>query len=181
MRSTIISATALTVAALTLSYSPAVAGDTTIADARDIDHGVDLRSVTVKHNTDNIVVTTIHANLERSARSGSAGAVYLDTDRSAAGPEYVFVGGYFEGTDYQLLETQGFGAAKWADPVDGSYRLRLNYDRELVRMRISRETVGSPTEVRVAVRVSGTGIGGTTNGVVDWLGEPRSFSDWVAQ
>jgi hypothetical protein len=182
MRSSILTAAALSVAALTLiQLSPASADGIGVADAKDIDHGVDLRSVVVEHNTRNVVVTTTHTNLRPSFRSGSAGAVYLDTDRSTAGPEYVFVGGYFDGTDYHLFETQGFGRRRWGAPVDGSYRMRLNYDKEHVRMRISRDAVGSPAEVRVAVRVSGTRRDGTSNGIVDWLGEPRSFTDWVVQ
>ncbi len=130
---------------------------------------------------DNVVVTTTHSNLRPSFRSGSAGAVYLDTDPVTPGPDYVFVGGYFVGTDYILLETDGFGRRHWRTPVEGSYRMRLDYDAEHVRMRIARDAIGSPAEVRVAVRVSGTRPDGTSDGLVDWLGEPRSFTDWVAQ
>ncbi|KRF36190.1 hypothetical protein [Nocardioides sp. Soil805] len=184
MRTTILSSAALSVAALTLTVSqlaPASANAIGVEDPADIGHGVDLRSVVVDHRADNVVVTTTHTNLRPSFRTGSAGAVYLDTDESAAGPEYVFVGGYFDGTDYQLLHTDGFGHSLWGAPVDGSYRMRLDYAKEQVRMRISREAIGSPEQVRVAVRVSGTRSDGTSTGLVDWLGEPRSFTEWVAQ
>jgi hypothetical protein len=182
MRSTILSAAALSVAALTLTQlaSPATADGIGVSDPRDLDHGVDLRSVVVAHNADNVVVTTTHTNLRPSFLSGSAGAVFLDTDESVAGPEYVFVGGYFDGTDYQLLHTDGFARRTWGKPVDGSYRMRLDYDKEQVRMRISREAIGSPAQVRVAVRVAGTHPDGS-NTARDWLGEPRSFTEWVAQ
>ena len=53
-------------------------------------------------------------------------------------------------------------------------------DRETVRFRISREAIGSPDEVRVAVRVAGTRPSGAST-KTDWLGAPRSFTDWVAQ
>lgn len=181
MRSTILSAAALSVAALTLTQlAPASADSIGVADPKDLDHGVDLRSVVVTHNADNVVVTTTHTNLRPSFLSGSAGAVFLDTDESVAGPEYVFVGGYFDGTDYQLLHTDGFARRTWGKPVDGSYRMRLDYDKEQVRMRISREAIGSPAQVRVAVRVAGTHPDGS-NTARDWLGEPRSFTEWVAQ
>jgi hypothetical protein len=56
----------------------------------------------------------------------------------------------------------------------------LDYDREHVRTRVSREALGSPEQVRVAVKVSGSRRDGTSTGI-DWLGEPRSFTEWVAQ
>ena len=182
MRTTILSTAALSVAALTLSLSqlaPASADGIGVKDAADVAHGVDLRSVVVDHRAANVVVTTTHTDLRPSFRTGSAGAVYLDTDETSPGPEYVFVGGYFDGTDYQFLHTDGFGHRSWGQPVQGSYRMRLDDAKEQVRMRISREAIGSPEQVRVAVRVSGTRHDGT--GVVDWLGAPRSFTDWVAQ
>ena len=126
------------------------------------------------------MVTTTHTDLRPSFRTGSAGAVFLDTDATDPGPEYVFVGGYFDGTDYLLLHADGFGRRTWGEPVEGSYRMRLDYEKEQVRMRISREAIGSPAQVRVAVRVSGTRRDGRA-GVVDWLGEPRSWTEWVAQ
>jgi hypothetical protein len=57
--------------------------------------------------------------------------------------------------------------------------MRLDYEKEHVRLRVSRETLGSPAEVRVAVRVAGTYRDGSDTDV-DWLGEPRSFTEWVA-
>ncbi|WP_210502808.1 hypothetical protein [Nocardioides xinjiangensis] len=181
MRTTILSAAALSVAALTLTQlAPASADAIGVRDPRDLDHGADLRSVEVRHTADNVVVTTTHTDLRRSFRSGSSGAVFLDTDPTDTGPEYVFAGGFFVGTDYQLLEVEGFGSGKWGEPVQGSYRMRVDYDLDRVRMRISREAIGSPEEVRVAVRVAGTRPDGS-NTRVDWLREPRAFTEWVAQ
>lgn len=181
MRRTLRSAATLSVAALALIQpSPAGADGIGIADPRDLDHGVDLRSVEVEHKARNIVVTTTHTNLRPSFRTGSSGSVFLDTDPADPGPEYVFAGGYFVGTDYQLVEVDGFSTRTWGEPVEGSYRMRIDYDVEHVRMRISRETLGSPERVRVAVRVAGTRTDGSTT-AKDWLGEPRSFTDWVAQ
>ncbi len=181
MRTTILSAAALSVAALTLTQlTPANADGIGVSDPRDLHHGVDLRSVVVDHKANNVVITTTHTNLRPSYKSGSAGAVFLDTDPAVPGPEYVFAGGYFVGTDYVLLHTDGFGHKKWGEPVEGSYRMRVDYDKEHVRMRISRAAIGSPEQVRVAVRVAGTRSDGSDTGI-DWLGEPRSFTEWVAQ
>jgi hypothetical protein len=74
----------------------------------------------------------------------------------------------------------GFGRSAMGEPVEGSYRMKVDYDEDTVRFRIARDAIGSPDEVRVAVRVSGTRPNGKTTRT-DWLGEPRSFTDWVAR
>ena len=180
MRTTILSAATLTIAALALTQlAPANADGIGVSDPQDLGHGVDLRSVEVKHGGRNVVVTTTHTNLRESFRSGSSGVVFIDTDPTDPGPEYVFAGGYFVGTDYALLHTDGFATSKWGDPVEGSYRMKVDYETEQVRMRIARDTIGSPDEVRVAVRVAGTRTDGT-NTKRDWLGAPRAWTEWVA-
>ena len=156
--------------------APASAAGIGVKDPADTRHGVDLRSVVVNHDTA-LTITMTHANLRRDPASGAGGAVYIDTNRADAGPELVFAGGYFEGTDYTLLRTEGFGVKNWKAPVDGFYIMSLDYDKEQTRMRISRKALGATDKVRVAVRVSGTRPDGTK--VTDWLGEPRSFTPWV--
>ena len=175
-------ATALSATALVLGLTgPANAASIGVSDPRDVSHGSDLRSVELRNGDRNVVVITSHTNLRRDPSTGSAGAVYIDTDRSDTGPEFVFVGGYFEGTDYQLLHTEAFGHQNWGAPVTGSYEMTIDYAREQVRMRMSRKALGYPGQVRVAVRVTGTRSDGTSTGIVDWLGEARSFTRWVAK
>ena len=177
---TTLSGAALALAALTLTQlAPANADGIGVLDPQDLGHGADLRSVEVQHGGRNVVVTTTHTDLQESFRSGSSGSVFLDTDPTNTGPEYVFAGGYFVGTDYMLLRTDGFANKLWIEPVEGSYRMTIDYDADQVRMRISREVLGSPEQVRVAVRVAGTRPDGRTTRT-DWLGEARSFTDWVA-
>ena len=181
MRTTLLSAAALSLAALPLTQLAAAHADVIeLSEPQDLHHGVDLRAVKVEHKAKNVVVTTTHTDLRRSFRSGSAGAVFIDTDPARPGPEYVFAGGYFEGTDYTLLSTDGFATKKWGEPVEGSYRMTVDYDAEQVRMRVSRAAIGSPEQVRVAVRVAGTRPDGSST-PTDWLGAPRSFTAWVAQ
>jgi hypothetical protein len=169
----------IAVAALTLGglAAPASAASIGVTDPADVDHGVDLRAVRVVNGDRNVRIVLNHTNLRRSPNSGAGGAVYIDTDPADRGPELVFVGGYFEGTDYQLLHTEGFGVKNWKGPVNGFHILTLDYDKEQTRMRISRKAIGTDGKVRVAVRVAGQRADGTT--VVDWLGEPRSFTPWV--
>lgn len=171
---------ALATAALTLGIAaPATAATLRVHDPQDTSHGSDLRSVKVRHGDRNVVVTTRHTDLRPAPRTGSGGAVYLDIDPTTSGPDFVLVGGFFRGTDYQLLHTDGFGSKRWGTPVRGSYDMTVDYAREQVRIRAARRTLGDPERVRVAVRVSGTRSDGTSAGLVDWLGEPRSLTDWV--
>jgi hypothetical protein len=170
----------LSAAALSATLAtPAGAASIGVRDPQDTHHGSDLRSVQVVNGDHNLRVVTTHTNLRRDPATGSAGAVYVDTDPDDRGPEYVFVGGYFEGTDYQLLHTEGFGHRRWGAPVTGSYEMRVDYARDQVRMRMSRAALGRPGRVRVAVTTSGLRTDGTS--VVDWLKEPRSFTRWVAK
>ena len=161
--------------------TPAVAATGTFADARgDVAHGVDLESVKVV-NEKNIRVVVQHADLVRSFRSGASMTVYLDTDRSEAGPEFGFAGVLFEGGDYGLLRTVGDG---WklqdrAVPMTCSYRLRLDYAADVSRIRIARGCLDDPGAVRVAVRAGGEQADGDI--VRDWLDAPRALTPWVAR
>jgi hypothetical protein len=182
MRTILASTAALTAAALTLSLAgPASADSIGVRDPQDTSHGSDLRAVHLRNGNDNVVVTTNHTNLRPDPATGSGGAVYVDTDRSDRGPEFVFVGGYFRGTDYALLHTEGFGHRNWGARADGPHRMTIDYATDRVRMKMARETLDNPGRVRIAVRVSGTRTDGTSTGLVDWLGEPRSFTRWVAR
>jgi hypothetical protein len=182
MHKSIVGAAALSVAALTLGLAgPASAQTYAMDDPEDTYHGSDLREVRVRNGDRNLVVVTRHTDLRRDPSTGSAGAVYIDTDRSDKGPEFVFVGGYFEGTDYQLLHTEGFGHKKWGKPAKGDYVMRVNYDKDQVRMRMSRKALDFPGKVRIAVRVSGTRTDGTSDGLVDWFGKPHLFTMWIPQ
>lgn len=184
MRKTIASAAAaLSAAALTLGLAgPASAELYGVDDPDDTSHGSDILALQVRNGEENLYVTTYHENLRRDPATGSGGAIYIDTVKSDAGPEYVFVAGYFEGTDYQLLKTEGFGAKNWGNPVTaGDYEMKVRYDKDRVRVRISQSALQEPDRVRVSVKASGTRSDGTSDGLVDWVGKPRSFSLWIAR
>ena len=177
-----LSAAALTAGLVAGTAGPAHAERYGIDDPQDTFHGSDLFAVDVRNAPDNLVVVTTHDNLRRAPKTGSAGAVFVDTDPEDRGPEYVFVGGFTDGTDYQLVETEGFAASQWGDPVEhGDYQLRINYRTDKVKFLMSRHAIGDPTDVRVSVRVSGTRTDGTSHGLVDWLGSRRAFTPWIAQ
>jgi hypothetical protein len=169
---------ATTAAALSFA-GPALAASLTVTDPEDISHGVDLRTVKVYNGEANLKVTLTHTNLRRSYKSGASGLVYIDTDPADKGPEYVFSGGFYEGTDYMFTTTEGFGVKRWGKPVECSYRMTVDYAAEKTRMRIGQGCFGDVDQVRVAVKVAGQRTDGTT--LTDWLGEPREFTRWVAR
>jgi hypothetical protein len=183
MRKTIVAAVALSTAALTLGLAgPAQAELYGIDDPEDTFHGSDIRAVQIRNGQENLNVTTFHSNLRRDPATGSGGRVYVDTNRNDAGPEYVFVAGFTRGTDYQLLRTEGFAADKLGRPVaNGDYIMRVRYGKDRVRFRMSRPALGNPGAVRVSVVASGNRTDGTSHGLVDWVGERRSFTPWIAR
>jgi len=183
MRKTTAAVATLSAAAVTIALAgPASAELYGIDDPMDTFHGSDVLALQVRNGQDNVNVTTFHSNLRRDPATGSAGRIYVDTNRRDAGPEYVFVGGFFEGTDYQLLHTEGFAPGQWGKPVaNGDYVMRVRYGKERVRFLMSRAALGNPGAVRVAVRVSGTRTDGTSRGLVDWVGKRRAFTPWISR
>lgn len=185
MRTTIATtAVALSAAALTVGLAGTAHADLYgVDDPQDTFHGSDVLALSVRNGADNVHVTTYHDNLVRKAASGSGEAIYIDTDPDDRGPEYVLAAGLFEGTDYVLSETEGFGTAKWGDPVEnGDYILHVNYRKDRAHAIISRAALGNPGEIRVAVRASGNRTDGSHHGLVDWVGKDRRFATpWIAQ
>lgn len=175
-------AAALSAAALTIGLAgPASADLYGIDDPQDTNHGSDILAMSFRNGMDNIHITTHHLGLRRDPKTGSGGSFFIDTDRHDKGPEYVLSGGFFAGTDYALVETEGFDVAKWGDRVDGDYSMRVNYKKERVHVVISRAALGNPAKVRVAVRASGTRTDGTSKGLTDWVGKRRTFTPWIQQ
>ncbi|MFN8192339.1 MAG: hypothetical protein U0R78_18335 [Nocardioidaceae bacterium] len=173
--------TTLSGAAVIGTAQPAQAEIYGVDDANDSPHGSDLFAVDIDNGAKRLVVKTMHDNLRRDPSSGSGGAVYIDTDRDDAGPEFVFVGGYFDGTDYQLLHTEGFGPSRWGRVAKGHWSMRVNYREDTVTMRMNKRALSGADDVRVAVRVSGTRRDGTSHGLVDWLGKPRQLTPWISE
>lgn len=168
------------VAAFVLGLAgPAAAATSIFEDSSgDVAHPVDLQSVTVV-NEKNVRIVLQHDDLRRSFESGASGAVFLDTAPAQKGPEYVFVGGYFEGADYALIKTDGWKFGRRAVPPACSYEMHLDYAADVTRMRISRACLDNPGKVRVAVKVAGEQADGDI--VRDWLGSRREFTSWVAR
>ncbi|KAA1421117.1 hypothetical protein F0U44_01990 [Nocardioides humilatus] len=170
-------AAALSAAAFTVGLAgPANAELFGIDDPNDSPHGSDLFAASVDHRAHKLVIETTHDNLRRAPSSGSGGVVFIDTDSEDPGPEYAFVAGFTEGTDYQLIEVEAFRPETWGEPVEGSYSLDVDYAADTATFVISRGAIGNPDEVRVAIRVSGPAFASR-----DWLGQAHSFTPWLAR
>jgi hypothetical protein len=170
--------TALGVLAPLVLAGAAGAQEATVPDAHgDMHgHGADIHRVRVV-NEKAVRVEVAHKDLVRSYKSGAGIKVYLDTDRDQAGPEYVFMGGIFEGADYALQIAEDWKATGVV-PLQKPYVMKLDYAHDVTRIRFSQEALGHPDEVRVTVRT-----GGDVDGeqVTDWLRGVRHFTRWVAR
>lgn len=171
------------VAAATLALgvaAPAHADRYGVDDPEDTFHGSDVTALTVVHGPENLTVTTQHLGLRPDPATGSRETVFIDTDRSDPGPEYVFSADLTRSFRYVLRATDGFARSTWGDPVEhGDYILDVDYRQERARVRISHAALGSPSAVRVAARVSGQRTDGTRHHLTDWVGKPRLFSLWI--
>ncbi len=152
----------------------------------DMSQGADIRTVRVVNGEEQLKINVVHRDLVRSFRSGSSISVFIDTDRTRTGPEYVFVGGTFEGADYALLPAEGFQAKgnRQVPLHGGSYQMKLDYVRDVARITIDQVVLEDPAKVRIEVKTGAELLpeGSTTStNEVDWLEQPRRFTPWVAQ
>ena len=184
MRKTITALVGATAAALTAG-TLALAGSATAATTTitpdpvgDMDHGADIVTVKVV-NEKSIRVVLKAADLVPSYQSGAGVKIYFDTDPQDAGPEYAFLGGLFEGTDYGLVAVEGWKVPKYPTTVGKFYIMKLDYERDVATIRISRAALGHPGDIRVAVRTSGEQPNGDY--VHDWLGGRREFTPWITR
>ncbi len=184
---TVAGAAAVSALSITALAGPAMAASSVSDDARgDMSQGADIRKVRVVNGEDTLKIAVVHRDLVRSFRSGSSLSVFLDTDRSRKGPEYVFTGGTFEGSDYALLEADGFQVKnnRQVPLHGGSYLMRVDYVKDVARISIDQVVLGSPAAVRVEVKTGAELLPeGSTTGTneIDWLGTPKSFTPWVAR
>jgi hypothetical protein len=171
---------ALTAAAtaVTLTAAGAYAADATFADKTgDIRPGIDMKSVVVHHGSQIVKVTINHKDLKPHPRGGASGTIWIDADRRDRGPEYAFVGGLFEGTDYSMLAVEGWSLREDARRFDCDHSMRLRYLRDQTVVRMAQECFGDAQDLRFEVRTGAQRADGVQ--VKDWLGPKRHFTKWV--
>jgi len=152
---------------LLLGVSPASAERQTFRDrANDAQRGVDIRTVHVS-NAGRILVRT---KFDYLGRRGSTGlAIYFDTNRRNAGPEYLAAGGLFEGSDSILGRIAGWND-QFADWSSGCrYDLRIHYGRGgTATIDLARGCLRRPGEIRATAKSNGPGRN-------DWAPRRRTF------
>jgi hypothetical protein len=123
----------------------------------------DIYGLETNHGSDNLLVKVRFSELMRS--SAAAVSVFVDTDRGAAGPEYVLSSGLGDGTDYVLTAADGWRGID--DPIDCDYTARPRWGREVFRAVISRGCFDRVPSVRVSVKM------------VDQADGSRPVRDWA--
>ncbi|KAA1428763.1 hypothetical protein [Nocardioides antri] len=137
--------------------------------------GMDIHDVRLAHTDRALIVKTAHDDVRPTLRSGGSIAVFVDVDPHRRGPEYAFVAGTTRGSDFGLVETDGWRLGDAVRHADTS--LSIDYENERVRVRIARSSIGDPDEVRLAVVAQGTRRNGELES--DWLRTIRHMTRWV--
>ncbi|MBJ7358337.1 hypothetical protein [Nocardioides sp.] len=133
----------------------------------------DILAVTAIHAPKKVVVRVDFAELEPTSDGGpSSLSVFVDTDPGAKGPEFRVGAGLQEGTDYQLVRMAAWKPV--GEPLTCSHAVRIDFDANRVRARISRDCLGNPATVRVGAKM--TDLYDGSHPVVDWLGKRRYLS-----
>lgn len=162
-----------------LALAPVTAHAETTARLDPADAGGSLQDVlrvALRHGPEQVVVKVRFLDLRRTSEAGPSGlAVFLDADPDRPGPERRFDTGLQSGTDYQLTRTRGW--AQTGGRLTCDHGLRLDWDSDVATVRVSTACLGRPDQVRVAVKM--VDQYDASHPVVDWLGEPRSFTPYV--
>jgi hypothetical protein len=137
----------------------------------------DILAVTAVHAPKKLVVRVDFAELEPTSDAGpSSLAVYVDTDPGAKGPEFRVGTGLQAGTDYQLVRMENWKPV--GEALSCPHVVRLNFDTNRARVRVSRTCLGNPAKVRIGVKM--TDLWDGSHPVVDWLGKRRYLSIPIA-
>lgn len=177
--SAIRTATVAALATLALGVAaPAMAEKIGVSDPADASASLsDIRRVTVDHGLEQVFVKVRFTELEPTSDGGpSSLAILLDTNSHKRGPEFRLGTGLQTGTDYQLMRVKDWKSV--GEPLTCDHRLRLDFAANAAKFRAARTCLGNPDEVRVGVKM--TDLYDGSHPIHDWLGEPRSFTTWVA-
>lgn len=149
-----------------LVAAPAHAEFYSIDDPADASASLtDIYGLEANHGNENLLVKVRFNELTRSSAAGVS--VYIDTDRSEQGPEYVLSSGLGDGTDYVLTTADRWNGSD--NRVDCDYRARPKWGNDVFRAVMSRDCFDRAATVRVSVKM------------VDQVGGSRPVGDWAPQ
>lgn len=165
-----------------LVAAPAVAQAQTVRTPDPADVGGaslnDVRRVVLDHRDHDVVVRVHVTDLRPVSEAGPASmAVFLDTRKGRRGAEHVVTTGLQDGTDFQLSRARDWRPV--GEPSSCRHRVRLDYDADVVRVRVARSCLGFPGRVRVAVRMVDLFDG--SHPVRDWMKRWHGVSRWAAR
>ncbi len=168
-------AAAVAIAPLGLA-GPAYAESTTVRDGADATTSPsDLRTVTLSHRSDRVVVRTTFTDLRRDSAAGLR--INLDTTGARPGPEYAVLSGLGDGSDYVLVRVRDWRPV--GEPMSCAHRATLDWAAEVHRLVVARSCLGTPSRVRVGVWMRDHAD--ASHPVTDWLLGPRRWTPWVAR
>ena len=161
--------TTLALAALTVA--PARAEFYSIDDPADARSSLtDITGLEANHGGKNLMVKVRFRALMRSSAAGVS--IFIDTDRTRKGAEYVLSSGLGDGTDYVLTEARGWRAVDTR--VDCDYTAKPKWGKDVFRAVISRDCFDRAPQVRVSVKMGDQADG--TDPVVDWVPKRHRWS-----
>ncbi len=162
----------------TVVAGPAYADKARFADPADATASLDdIRSVVVDHRAAQLVVKVRFTDLRRRSTGGPSGLTMLiDTRADRAGAEFRLTTGLQSGTDFQLMKVRGGEAV--GEPLTCAHHVRLDFAEDRLTFRAARDCLGSPASVRIGIKMRDEFDG--SHPVVDWLGEPRSWTEPLA-
>jgi hypothetical protein len=158
--------------------APAFAERTAVKDPADATASLtDIRKVVADHGPKRVLVKVRFTDLQPTSDGGpSSIGIFLDTDGTRRGPEFMLGSGLQQGTDYQLVRMR-----KWklvGEALSCAHKVALDYEADVLRFRASRPCLDDPEQVRVAVKM--TDLYDASHPVVDWLKGRREFTGWLA-
>jgi hypothetical protein len=130
----------------------------------------DITGIEANHGSENLLVKVRFAELMRSSAAGVS--VYIDTDRSEKGPEYLLSSGLGDGTDYVLTRADGWQGSD--ERVSCDYSARPKWGQDVFRAVISRSCFDRVPSVRISVKMVDEADG--SHPVRDWAPKRHRWS-----
>ena len=133
----------------------------------------DIRVVTVRHTNARVYVKVGFTDLQPTSEAGPSGAsIFFDSRLTRRGPERRLATGLQSGSDYQLVRMQQWRAV--GDALTCPHRVRLDFDRNILKGWVARRCLGRPDQVRVGVQMVDEFDG--SHPITDWLKGPRKWT-----
>lgn len=154
--------------------SPAHADVQRFTDPRnDTSSSVDIRSVRVDNSTADRSAVVV-AVQQDDVRIGDSIEIFVDTRPADPGPEFSISG--YVASEYVMHHRENWKNPGRMVPFRCGYRMRINEATDRTRVVMSRNCLGEPGKVRVAVLVERD-----ASSTHDWAKARRTWLGWVSR